>query len=60
MTGAVAANSTYSFSFSPGELGALQLRVQITGGPANVGSDSSAVTVTVAGEAPVSSLPAAS
>ncbi len=60
MTGVVAANSTYSFSYSPGELGVLQLRVQITGGPANVGSDSSPVTVTVSGEAPVSSLPTAS
>jgi hypothetical protein len=60
MTGAVAADSTYSFSYAPGELGALQLRVQITGGPVNVGSDSSPVTVTVSGEAPVSSLPAAS
>ena len=60
LAGAVGANSNYSFRYAPGELGALQLRVQITGGPLNVGSDSAPVTVTVAGQAPVSSLPSAS
>jgi hypothetical protein len=58
--GYVNSSSTYSFSYTPGQLGTLQLRVAITGGPVNVGNVSTPVTVTVAGVAPVSTLPPAS
>ncbi|HEX3802819.1 MAG TPA: hypothetical protein VHV75_08285 [Solirubrobacteraceae bacterium] len=59
-SGYVSASSTYSFSYTPGQLGTLQLRVAITGGPVNVGNVSTPVTVTVSGLAPVSTLPPAS
>jgi hypothetical protein len=52
--------SRYSFSYTPGQMGVEQLRVEITGGPVNVGSVSSTETLTVSGVAPVSTLPAAS
>jgi hypothetical protein len=59
-SGFVNAKSMYSFNYTPGELGTLQLRVEISGGPVNVGSVSTPVTVTVSGLAPVSALPPAS
>ena len=59
-TGYVSPASTYSFTFTPGEMGTLQLRTRITGGPVNVGGASTPVTLTVSGAAPVSSLPPAS
>ncbi len=59
-SGYVNASSTYSFSYTPGQLGTLQLRVEITGGPVNVGNVSTPVTITVAGVAPVNTLPPAS
>ncbi len=59
-TGYVNPSSHYSFTFTPGEMGTLQLRTRITGGPVNVGGASVPVTLTVTGAAPVSSLPPAS
>ena len=52
--------SKYSFTYTPGEAGTVQLRVLITGGPINVAGVSAPVTITVAGLAPVSQLPPAS
>lgn len=51
--------SQYSFTYTPGEAGTVQLRVLITGGPINVGGVSTPVTITVSGLAPVSQLPPA-
>jgi hypothetical protein len=59
-TGYVNASSQYSFSYTPGQTGVEQLRVEITGGPVNVGNVSSTETLTVSGLAPVSTLPPAS
>ncbi|MCL2419649.1 MAG: hypothetical protein FWD04_10175, partial [Conexibacteraceae bacterium] len=56
---AVTPASTYSFTYRPGQTGTLALRVQITGGPYNVGSTSAPLALSVTGLAPVSSLPAA-
>jgi len=58
--GAVSTGSQYEFSFTPGQAGTKDLRVQITGGPWNLGGYSPTVIVTVSGVAPVSSLPPAS
>jgi hypothetical protein len=58
--GYVNATSQYSFKYTPGQIGVEQLRVEITGGPVNVGSVSSTETLTVSGVAPVSTLPPAS
>ncbi len=58
-SGVVTGSSQYSFTFTPGEVGAVQLRVEITGGPVNVGGVSTPQTLTVTGTAPVSSLPPA-
>lgn len=52
--------STFSFTYTPGQTGTLNLRVQITGGPWNIGGVSSTLPLTVSGVAPVSSLPPAS
>jgi len=57
---AVSTGSQYEFSFTPGLAGTKDLRVQITGGPWNLGGISPTVIVTVSGVAPVSSLPPAS
>ena len=57
--GRLNAGSTYSFPFTFGQPGTVQLRAQIPGGPVNVGGDSAPVTVTVSGVAPVTSLPPA-
>lgn len=55
----VAAGSTYSFSYTFGQPGTVQLRARIYGGPVNVGAASAPVTVIVSGTAPVGSLPPA-
>lgn len=52
--------SQYSFSFTPGMAGTKNLRVQITGGPWNVGGISPTIVLTVSGVAPAPSLPTAS
>jgi hypothetical protein len=52
--------STFMFGYTPGQTGAFNLRVQITGGPWNIGGVSSTLPLTVSGIAPVSSLPPAS
>ena len=57
---AVSTGSQYTFSFTPGLAGTKDLRVQITGGPWNLGGISPTVVVTVSGVAPVTSLPPAS
>ena len=59
-TGYLSNASTFSFRFTPGMLGSLNLRVQITGGPWNIGGVSSTLPLTVSGVAPVTSLPTAS
>jgi len=59
-SGYVSHASTFAFTYTPGQTGALNLRVQITGGPWNVGGVSSVLALTVSGAAPVSSLPPAS
>ncbi len=52
--------SRYSFSYRFGQPSTYTVRARIFGGPENVGAASTPVTVTVAGDAPASSLPAAS
>jgi len=52
--------SQFQFAYTAGETGAVNLRVQITGGPWNVGGVSTGLALTVNGTAPVSSLPPAS
>jgi hypothetical protein len=58
--GVVTTGSQYSFTYTFGQAGTVQLRARIDGGPDNVGAASSPVTVTVSGVAPVPSLPPAS
>jgi hypothetical protein len=57
---AISAGSGYGFNYAFGQPGTYTVRARIFGGPENVGSGSVPVTVTVAGEAPASSLPTAS
>jgi hypothetical protein len=52
--------SAYSFTYTFGQLGTVELRAQVPGGPVNLGGVSAAVTVNVSGVAPVTSLPPAS
>jgi hypothetical protein len=52
--------SQYSFNFTPGMASTKNLRVQITGGPWNVGGISSTIVLTVSGVAPAPTLPTAS
>lgn len=52
--------SQFQFAYTPGQTGALNLRVQITGGPWNVGGVSPAMALSVSGVAPAPSLPPAS
>jgi hypothetical protein len=52
--------SQYSFSFTPGMMGTKNLRVQITGGPWNIGGSSPTIVVTVSGVVAAPSLPTAS
>jgi hypothetical protein len=59
-SGYASPSSTYSLSYTPGQISVMQLRVEITGGPINVGSVSNTQTLTVSGVAPVSTLPPAS
>jgi hypothetical protein len=56
----VGTGSSYSFDYTPGQAGTVELRARIYGGPENVGAASPAVTVTVSGVAPVTTLPPAS
>jgi hypothetical protein len=51
-TGVVASGSTYSFTYTFGQDGTVQLRARIDGGPENVGGASPPVTITVSGVAP--------
>lgn len=51
--------STFTFGYTAGETGTFNLRVQISGGPWNVGGVSVTLPLTVSGVAPVSSLPPA-
>jgi hypothetical protein len=55
--GVVATGSSYSFSYTFGETGDVQLRARIFGGPENVGGASTPVVIMVSGVAPISSLP---
>lgn len=59
-TGRLSRASTFAFSYTPGMPGTLSLRVQITGGPWNIGGISATIPLTVSGAAPISSLPSAS
>ena len=59
-TSRIGPGSTYSFSYRFGQLGTAHLRAAVPGGPENLGGNSAAVTVVVAGLAPVTSLPPAS
>jgi hypothetical protein len=52
--------STYSFTFTSGQAGTVQLRAAIPGGPVNVGANSSPVTIVVSGVASATSLPPSS
>jgi hypothetical protein len=56
----VSPGSRYAFSYRFGQPGTYTVRARIFGGPENVGAGSPTVTVTVAGDAPASTLPAAS
>ncbi len=58
--GIVTSGSTYSFPYTFGQAGTFDLRARIYGGPENVGAASNAVTVSVSGVAPLSTLPPAS
>jgi hypothetical protein len=58
--GSLSAASTFAFDYTPGQLGTFNLRVQITGGPWNIGGVSATLPLTVSGIAPVSTLPPAS
>jgi hypothetical protein len=58
--GVVVPGSTYSFAYTFGQAGTVELRARIFGGPENVGAASSPVTIAVSGIAPVTSLPPAS
>jgi hypothetical protein len=57
--GTVAPASRYSFAYTFGEPGTVELRARIYGGPDNIGAGSTPVTITVSGVAPVSILPPA-
>jgi hypothetical protein len=52
--------SRFQFKYTPGMAGTINLRVQITGGPWNIGGISATLPLTVSGVAPVTSLPAPS
>jgi len=56
-TGFLNSSSGYSFSYTFGQLGTFQLRVQIPGGPYNVAVASTPVSVDVSAVAPASTLP---
>jgi len=55
--GTVTTASVYSFAYTSGRAGTVELRARITGGPENVGNASTPVTIKVSGVAPVTSLP---
>ena len=60
LSGVVGASSAYSFSYTFGDLGDVELRARIYGGPDNIGSASSPIFVEVSGLVSVTSLPPAS
>ena len=57
LDGTVAPGSMYSFDYTFGEAGTVQLRARIYGGPYNIGAASTPVTIVVSGVAPTNSLP---
>lgn len=57
--GTVTTGSTYSFTYSFGQAGSVQVRARIDGGPDNVGGASAPESITVSGVAPISRLPPA-
>ncbi|MDE3129855.1 MAG: hypothetical protein KGL16_01775 [Acidobacteriota bacterium] len=59
-TGYLTGASTFAFDYTPGAMGTLNLRVQIAGGPWNIGGVSATLPLTVSGLAPISTLPPAS
>lgn len=58
--GLLGPRSMFHLSFRPGQAGSVNLRVQITGGPWNIGGVSAPLQLMVSGVAPASSLPPAS
>jgi hypothetical protein len=56
--GTVTTGSAYSFTVTLGQAGSTELRVRIPGDPSNIGNATTPVSVSVAGVAPVTSLPA--
>jgi hypothetical protein len=58
--GVVASGSTYSFSYTFGQEGSVELRARIYGGPENVGGAAPSATIAVSGVLPIASLPPAS
>jgi hypothetical protein len=56
----VTTGSTYSFAYTFGRTGTVQLRARIDGGPENIGGASTPESITVSGVPPVTSLPPAS
>jgi plastocyanin len=59
-SGTIGSGSNYSLDDRFGKPGTYTIRTRVFGGPVNIGAASTPVTVTVAGDAPVSQLPAAS
>jgi hypothetical protein len=59
-TRVVNTGSTFSFTYTFGEAGTIQLRGRIFGGPENVGGASAPVAIVVSGVASISALPPAS
>lgn len=57
--GTINAGSTYSFQYTFGQPGTVELRTKVPGGPRNLSGASTPVTFTVAGVAPVTALPPA-
>jgi hypothetical protein len=57
--GRINRGSTYSFQYTFGQPGTVQLRAKVPGGPLNLSGASAPVTFTVSGVAPATSLPPA-
>jgi hypothetical protein len=57
--GRINPGSTYSFQYTFGQPGTVELRTKVPGGPFNLSGASTPVTFTVSGVAPVTSLPPA-
>ena len=58
-TSTIAPGSTYSFQYTFGQPGTVELRTKVPGGPWNLSGASTPVTFTVTGVAPATSLPPA-